>query len=186
MSLFSPESDAAADPESQTDSEPLFLKPDGPGDERRFFRLPTATYRVQLRKDCAFAAVEQLLDYFSQLGISDLYLSPLFRAREQSSHGYDVVNHAEIAHDFGGRSGFDALARAARQRGMGILLDIIPNHMGINDPRNSWWNDVPKNGPRARYAAYFDIDWDRPAQTLNQRVLLPVLGKPFGTELERG
>jgi (1->4)-alpha-D-glucan 1-alpha-D-glucosylmutase len=155
-------------------------------EQDRFLRLPTATYRIQLRKDFGFAETAELLGYLSALGVSDLYLSPLFRAREDSSHGYDVVSHAQVAQEFGGRSGFEALAGAVRQHHMGLLLDIVPNHMGINDPRNEWWHDVLRNGPYAKYARFFDIDWDRPAETLNQRVLLPVLGEPYGSALEKG
>lgn len=157
-----------------------------PPSSPQFNRIPTATYRVQLRKDFGFAEVEQLLDYLHQLGISDLYLSPLFRAREDSSHGYDVVDHGEMASEFGGRVAFDALARRAAQYRIGILLDIVPNHMGVNDPRNAWWNDVLRNGPNATYAEFFDIDWERAATPLNQRVLLPVLGETFGEALESG
>lgn len=149
-------------------------------------RVPKSTYRLQLSEDCGFAAVRGLLDYLQRLGISDLYLSPLFRSRAASSHGYDVVSHSEVEPTFGTLQDFISLSDEARARGMGILLDVVPNHMGINDLDNSWWNDVLFNGPLSRYAAYFDIDWERPDEQLRNKLLLPVLGDYFGEVLERG
>ena len=126
------------------------------------------------------------MDYLEDLGISDLYFSPLFRSREESSHGYDVVSHTTIEPTFGTASDFHRLVDEVRARDMGILLDVVPNHMGINDPANEWWLDVLENGPLSRYAGYFDIDWDRPAESLKDTLLLPFLGDYFGAVLERG
>lgn len=149
-------------------------------------RIPRATYRIQLRSGFGFEEVRQLTDYLEALGISDIYLSPLFRARKDSSHGYDVVDHAAIEPEFGDLTTFYAMARQVRARGMGILLDVVPNHMGINDPGNRWWHDVLKNGALSRYANHFDIDWERVAENLRDKVLLPTLGDHFGKELEQG
>ncbi len=148
-------------------------------------RLPRATYRLQLRSGFGFDDVRQLVPYLHSLGISDLYLSPLFRFREESTHGYDVVDHSRIEPTFGDRDAFRRLSEEARQAGLGILLDLVPNHMGINDPGNRLWNDVLENGPTARSACYFDIDWNPPGEVKN-RVLLPFLGKRFGETLEAG
>lgn len=148
-------------------------------------RLPRATYRLQLRSGFSFDDARQLVPYLQSLGISELYLSPLFRFREESTHGYDVVDHSRIEPSFGDRDAFRRLADEARDAGLGILLDLVPNHMGINDPGNRLWNDVLENGPMARSACYFDIDWNPPGGEKN-RVLLPFLGKPFGETLEAG
>ncbi len=123
-------------------------------------RLPRSTYRIQLRRDFGFKEVLGVLDYLKALGISDLYLSPLFSAREDSEHGYDVVDHTRIEPSFGDMAAFQQLAVSARQADIGIILDIVPNHMGINDPANVQWYDVLENGPTAKCARYFDIDWD--------------------------
>ncbi len=148
--------------------------------------LPVATLRIQLRSDFGLARVAALVPYLARLGISDIYLSPLFRSREQSSHGYDVVDHNTIDPDFGDEQVFQRLAEDARARGMGILLDAVPNHMGVNDPGNAWWIDVLENGETSQFASYFDIDWEPAAHDLRHKLLLPFLGDQFGSELEAG
>lgn len=152
----------------------------------RINRIPRATYRLQLSESQGFEQIRELIPYFQQLGISDLYLSPLFRARAGSTHGYDVVDHGEIEPAFGGEAAFVRLAEAVRAAGMGIVLDVVPNHMGINDSGNRYWLDVLENGEGARWARFFDVDWDAIPQTLKHRVLQPVLGQPFGAALEQG
>jgi (1->4)-alpha-D-glucan 1-alpha-D-glucosylmutase len=147
---------------------------------------PRATYRIQLRRDFPLEAVRALVPYLRSLGVSDLYLSPLFRAREESSHGYDVVDHGAIDPAFGDLADFQRLAETVRESGMGILLDIVPNHMGINDAANKWWNDVLEFGEASQYATYFDIDWLPAASHLRHKVLLPFLGATFGETLESG
>lgn len=149
-------------------------------------RVPLATYRWQLSESHGFEQIRELIPYFQMLGISDLYLSPLFRARAGSTHGYDVVDHGEIEPAFGGEGDFLRLAEAARAAGLGIVLDVVPNHMGINDSGNRYWLDVLENGEAARWANFFDVDWDAIPQTLKHRVLQPVLGQPFGAALEQG
>jgi (1->4)-alpha-D-glucan 1-alpha-D-glucosylmutase len=148
-------------------------------------RAPLATYRLQLRADFGFDEVQRLAPYLRRLGVSDAYLSPLFRAREQSEHGYDVVSHESIEPSFGGEEGFEKLAATLREQEMGLLLDVVPNHMGIHDTYNAWWQDVLENGEGARCARHFDIDWSPPAEKLRHKVLLPILGDSYGNVLER-
>ena len=154
--------------------------------EANLNRVPLATYRIQLRPELGLDQVRQLLPYLQALGISDVYLSPLFHAREESAHGYDVVDHTKIEPAFGDLEAFQHLAEDIRGRQMGLLLDVIPNHMGINDPDNRWWHDVLENGEASRFARYFDIDWEPKASRMTGKVLLPFLGKPFGEVLEQG
>jgi (1->4)-alpha-D-glucan 1-alpha-D-glucosylmutase len=149
-------------------------------------RIPRSTYRLQLGTDLTLDQVLGLLPYLQNLGVSDLYLSPLFRARAESSHGYDVVDHGTIDPAIGDLAAFERLATAARKAGMGILLDVVPNHMGINDPGNVWWNDVLENGEGSYFADFFDIEWHPPAAGLQDKVLLPFLGEPYGRVLENG
>ena len=139
-------------------------------------RIPRSTYRLQLGSDLTLDQVVGLLPYLQSLGISDLYLSPLFRARAESSHGYDVVDHGTIDPAIGDLAAFERLANAARKAGMGILLDVVPNHMGINDPGNVWWLDVLENGEGSYFADFFDIEWHPPATGLQDKILLPFLG----------
>ncbi|MHB8901062.1 MAG: alpha-amylase family glycosyl hydrolase, partial [Thermoguttaceae bacterium] len=151
-----------------------------PAHVRSVNRIPRATYRIQLRSDFGFRQAGELVEYLAQLGVSDLYLSPLFRSRKDSSHGYDVVDHGAMEREFGLPSDFAAMVQEVRRRGMGILLDVVPNHMGIHDPGNAWWNDVLENGEVSRYADHFDIDWHRLAENLRHKILLPLLGDQFG------
>jgi (1->4)-alpha-D-glucan 1-alpha-D-glucosylmutase len=133
-----------------------------------------ATYRLQMRGDCfTFADAENLLDYLSALGVSHLYLSPILTAAEGSTHGYDVTDPTTVSAALGGPDGLAKLSTAARARGLGLVVDIVPNHVGVDNPReNAWWWDVLTHGRDSRYATYFDIDWDLD----NGRVVLPVLG----------
>jgi (1->4)-alpha-D-glucan 1-alpha-D-glucosylmutase len=149
-------------------------------------RVPVSTYRLQLNAGCNLDMVFDLMLYLEQLGVSDLYLSPLFRAREESSHGYDVVDHGAIDPAIGDMAAFERVAVAARGAGMGILLDVVPNHMGINDAGNAWWLDVLENGEGSYFAGFFDVDWRPAASALQDKILLPFLGEPFGKVLENG
>jgi (1->4)-alpha-D-glucan 1-alpha-D-glucosylmutase len=155
-------------------------------DRKKVNRVPLSTYRLQLKSSFNLDQVEQLLPYLQRLGISDLYLSPLFRAREESSHGYDVVDHGTVDPAIGDLAKFQRVAQAARDAGMGIVLDVVPNHMGINDPGNTWWLDVLENGEGSYFAGFFDIDWHPAATALQGKILLPFLGEPFGRVLENG
>lgn len=149
-------------------------------------RIPTATYRLQFHKDFRFDDARAIVDYLHDLGISDLYASPIFVARAGSTHGYDVVDHSRIDPALGGEDGFAALSAAAQVRGMGVVLDIVPNHMGIGESGNAWWIDVLENGPGSIYANYFDIDWQPANPHLENKVLLPILEDQYGIVLEAG
>lgn len=137
-----------------------------------------STYRLQLRgpesgSEFTFADAENLLDYLDALGVSHLYLSPIMTAVRGSSHGYDVVDPTTVSPELGGAQGLAQLAAAAHARGMGLIVDIVPNHVGVQAPQqNPWWWDVLKHGRSSRYAAFFDIDWDLG----DGRIILPVLG----------
>jgi (1->4)-alpha-D-glucan 1-alpha-D-glucosylmutase len=136
-------------------------------------RLPRATYRLQLNAEFPLAALHQLLDYFQALGISDLYLSPLLQARAGSTHGYDVIDPGHVNREIGTDEEFERLAAALAARGMGILLDIVPNHMSATET-NPWWRAVMEHGPATRFARFFDIDWSAHDQG---RLALPFLSK---------
>jgi (1->4)-alpha-D-glucan 1-alpha-D-glucosylmutase len=142
-----------------------------------------ATYRAQLSKDFPCEKARELLPFLKKLGISDLYCSPVFRARPGSTHGYDVVDPSQANPELGGEEGFAALASDLRSRGMGLLLDIVPNHMAATS-RNAWWTDVLESGASSSYAAFFDVEWDPAWERGEEKIFLPVLGVPYGTALE--
>jgi (1->4)-alpha-D-glucan 1-alpha-D-glucosylmutase len=141
---------------------------------------------LQFNRAFGFAQAHELVAYLYELGISDVYASPILKARPGSPHGYDVVDYASLNPELGSEEDFRALARCLQRRDMGILMDMVPNHMGIADPSNRWWADVLENGPTSSYARYFDIDWDPPKAELAGKVLLPILGDQFGNVLESG
>ncbi|HVC93232.1 MAG TPA: malto-oligosyltrehalose synthase [Pirellulales bacterium] len=147
-------------------------------------RVPIATYRLQFNSRFRLSDARALVDYLHELGASDAYVSPLFHSCDQSAHGYDVVDHDSIDPEIGTDDDFRELAEALRRRGMGILMDVVPNHMGISDANNRLWQDVLENGPSSPYADFFDIDWDTPERTLKHKVLLPFLGDQYGKVLE--
>ncbi len=148
-------------------------------------RVPLATYRLQFNDDFTFEQATEVTDYLRDLGISDCYASPIFRARAQSSHGYDVCSFEEINPSLGGASAFQSFAAQLRELGMGLLVDMVPNHMAA-DACNPWWRDVLKRGKSSRYASWFDIDWHRPSPELREKVLLPVLEDDYRNVLESG
>ena len=150
----------------------------------RSYRVPVSTYRLQFNAGFGFQAARQLIGYLHDLGVSDAYASPLFRACHASTHGYDVVDHSVISPDFGTEDDFREFARELEVRGMGLLMDVVPNHMGINDPSNQLWRDVLENGPASPYSSFFDIDWNPPKEELKNKVLLPFLGDQYGKALE--
>ncbi|HPV05854.1 MAG TPA: malto-oligosyltrehalose synthase [Aggregatilineales bacterium] len=149
-------------------------------------RVPHATYRVQMNENFTFRDTLALVPYLDALGISDLYLSPIFKARPGSTHGYDVCDYSELNPVLGTWEDFRALAAALRERDMGLLLDMVPNHMGIMSECNGWWMDVLENGPSSPYASTFDIDWRPVKRELQNRVLLPILEDQYGVVLEDG
>ena len=151
-------------------------------------RVPGATYRVQLNQGFRFVDARDLVPYLSELGITDLYTSPLHKARRGSSHGYDIANPLRINSELGTEEDFDELSAKLEHYGMGLLLDTVPNHMAATY-ENPWWRDVLENGQASAFACYFDIDWHPPetkaAFLQENRVLLPVLGDLYGNVLER-
>ena len=148
-------------------------------------RIPTATYRLQLHKDFGFAQVKEIADYLHDLGISDIYASPIFRAKPGSMHGYDVVDPNRINPELGSSEEFTALAEELRQREMGWVQDIVPNHMAY-DGENQMLMDVLENGANSIFAPFFDIEWNHPVESMRGKVLAPCLGKFYGTCLEEG
>jgi (1->4)-alpha-D-glucan 1-alpha-D-glucosylmutase len=149
-------------------------------------RVPTATYRVQLGPGLGFEDAAVLVDYLDALGVTDLYTSPFFETASEGSHGYDVSDHDRLRDELGGDAGFARLAEALKRRDFGLLVDIVPNHMGIAHGRNRWWRDVLENGPSSRYASFFDIDWRPVKAELHDKVLLPILGDQYGIALDGG
>ncbi|MDQ3309762.1 MAG: malto-oligosyltrehalose synthase, partial [Gemmatimonadota bacterium] len=148
--------------------------------------IPGATYRLQFNQNFTFRDATHIVPYLHELGISDLYASPYLRARPGSLHGYDVFDHGALNPEIGSESEHAAMSRALAQHGMGQVVDIVPNHMGIAAGENRWWTDVLENGPSSPYAPFFDIDWEPLQPELAGKVLLPILGDPFGRVLERG
>ena len=149
-------------------------------------RIPTATYRLQFNKNFTFRQAREIVTYLHHLGISDAYASPYFQAGAESLHGYDITDHNKFNAAIGSREDYDAWVAELHAHGMGQIADFVPNHMGINDSQNVWWQDVLENGTSSLYAPYFDIDW-RPLKTdLHDKVLLPILGDQYGRVLERG
>jgi (1->4)-alpha-D-glucan 1-alpha-D-glucosylmutase len=145
-----------------------------------------ATARLQFHKGFTLHDAQRLIPYYERLGISHLYASPLLTARAGSTHGYDIVNHDEINPELGGEDALRSLVDALRGHGMGLILDIVPNHMGVGGHDNAWWLDVLEWGRQSRYAEYFDIDWDPPDVTMRGRMLAPFLGTSYGEALESG
>jgi malto-oligosyltrehalose synthase len=147
--------------------------------------VPRATMRFQFHRDFTFADARDLAPYLAALGISHLYASPILTARPGSMHGYDVIDPARINPELGGEAEFRHLVGELRRHGLGLIVDIVPNHMAIG-AGNAWWMDVLKNGQDSRYGQFFDIDWEPPNGELRGKVLLPVLGRPYGEALADG
>jgi (1->4)-alpha-D-glucan 1-alpha-D-glucosylmutase len=148
-------------------------------------RRPASTYRLQLEPRFGFREAAAVAPYLAELGITDLYLSPPFEAAPGSAHGYDVVDPNRLRDELGGEAGFAALTAALRAHKLGLIVDFVPNHMGIG-PSNAWWTDVLENGPSSVHASVFDVDWRPIKLELQNKVLVPVLGDQFGEVLERG
>ncbi len=140
---------------------------------------PRATYRFQFHRDFTFADAEALVPYLDELGISHLYASPITTARSGSTHGYDVVDPTRINPELGGEPAFRSLVAALRARDMGVIIDIVPNHMGVAGGENGWWNEVLTHGEASEFARYFDIDW-------REKLVLPILGDPLAETIASG
>src|SRR5262249_28843808 len=145
-------------------------------------RIPVATYRLQLHKGFRLPDATALVPYLARLGASHVYASPLLKARPGSMHGYDVADHGRLNPEIGSEADLKKLLDALRRHGMGLVMDLVPNHMGVLHGDNPWWQDVLEKGRASPYAKFFDIDWQRGGG----RLLLPVLGRHYGEVLDEG
>ncbi|MCP5229497.1 malto-oligosyltrehalose synthase [Accumulibacter sp.] len=148
--------------------------------------IPRATYRMQFNRDFTFAQAGALAPYLAALGISHCYASPYLRARPGSTHGYDIVGHAELNPEIGTTQEYEDFSAALRENGLSQVIDVVPNHMGIMGSDNAWWLDVLENGPASAWGAFFDIDWEPLNRDLKGKVLLPLLGNHYGQVLNAG
>jgi (1->4)-alpha-D-glucan 1-alpha-D-glucosylmutase len=148
--------------------------------------IPIATYRLQLTASFDFDAAAAIVPYLKALGITHLYASPFMKARKGSTHGYDIVDHTQINPELGGDAGFERLSRALKQHDLGLILDFVPNHVGVHFADNPWWLDVLEWGPASPHAVSFDIDWDILPYRARGGVLLPIIGSSYGQALEKG
>ena len=147
--------------------------------------VPAATYRLQFNKSFTFDDATAIVDYLDRLGISHCYASSYFKAVPGSTHGYDVADPTQLNPEIGDRERYDRWVAALRAHRMGHIIDLVPNHMGIAQSCNPWWQDVLENGPSSQFASFFDIDWHPLKQELTDKVLLPILGGSYGAVLER-
>jgi (1->4)-alpha-D-glucan 1-alpha-D-glucosylmutase len=148
--------------------------------------IPIATYRLQLTADFDFDAAAATVPYLRALGITHLYASPFMKARKGSTHGYDIVDHTRINPELGGDAGFERLSGALKRHDLGLILDFVPNHVGVHFADNPWWLDVLEWGPASPHAVSFDIDWDLLPYRARPGVLLPIIGSSYGQALEKG
>ncbi|MHB1515682.1 MAG: malto-oligosyltrehalose synthase [Acidiferrobacteraceae bacterium] len=147
-------------------------------------RIPLSTYRLQFNRDFTFNQAREIVPYLNALGISHLYASPYLKARPGSRHGYDIIDHNTLNPEIGTYEEFEQLCATLAKYGMGQVLDVVPNHMGVQGGDNIWWLDVLENGRAAEHAGFFDIDWAPTKTELHGRVLLPVLGNHYGAVLD--
>ena len=147
---------------------------------------PVSTYRLQLNRDFPFDRASAILPYLARLGITHVYCSPFLTARSGSSHGYDVVDYTGINPELGGDASFERFCATLTAEGLGLILDFVPNHMGVGKSDNRWWLDVLEWGEASPYSRYFDIDWSPPKRDLKHKVLLPILGSTYGDALVGG
>ncbi len=148
--------------------------------------IPRATYRLQLNHDFTFTRATAIVPYLAALGISHCYISPCLKARPGSMHGYDIVDHNSFNPEIGTAEEFDRFVEALHRHDMELIMDIVPNHMGVMGSDNAWWLDVLENGEASIYASFFDIDWQPLKEELNGKVLVPVLHDHYGAVLESG
>lgn len=140
--------------------------------------LPSATYRLQFRNGTTFERATGLIPHWQALGISHVYASPIFAAAKGSTHGYDVVDPNAVDPEIGGRAGFDLFAAALKRAGLGLIVDVVPNHLAAA-LENPWWRSIVEWGAESPYAHYFDVDWSR-------KLTLPVISGPLDEELAAG
>ena len=173
-------------------AEPIFLENTGISEcldrlaSQKEYLRPGATYRLQFNQKFRFQDATELVPYLHALGVTTLYASPLLQARPGSLHGYDISDHNKLNSEIGTEEEFQELVRELKSRGMGMILDTVPNHMGVGHGQNPWWQDVLENGRDSKYANFFDIDWSPLKPELRNKVLLPILGSQYGEELENG
>jgi (1->4)-alpha-D-glucan 1-alpha-D-glucosylmutase len=148
-------------------------------------RLPSATYRIQFNPSFTFHDAEEIIDYLQELGISDLYASPIFKARKSSPHGYDVTDPNRINPDLGGQEGFERLVNKLKSKNMGWLQDIVPNHMAY-DQDNWMLMDVLEKGKNSPCFDFFDISWHVAHEEVKGKLLAPFLSKPYQQALKEG
>lgn len=148
--------------------------------------VPCATYRLQLNHTFTFRRAEAVAPYLAALGVSHVYVSPILTAVPGSMHGYDVVDYVALNLEIGTRSDFDSFVTTLHELGLKLIVDFVPNHMGIENGQNAWWQDVLEHGVQSPFADYFDIDWSPVKRELHGKVLLPFLGDQYGAVLERG
>lgn len=149
-------------------------------------RIPLATYRLQFSRDFTFAQAADLVPYLSSLGISHVYASPYLMARPGSTHGYDIIDHSRLNPELGTDADYEHFVDELHKHGMGQILDVVPNHMGVMGSDNAWWIDVLENGESSSYADFFDIDWQPLKEELDNKILVPVLGDQYGKVLDAG
>ena len=149
-------------------------------------RIPRSTYRLQFNRDFTFAHATEIVPYLAALGISHCYASPYLRARPGSMHGYDIIDHHHLNPEIGTPEEYEKFVSTLHEHGMGQILDIVPNHMGVMGADNAWWLDVLENGEASAYADFFDIDWEPLKDELQGKVLVPVLADQYGIVLDRG
>ena len=148
--------------------------------------IPVATYRLQLTANFDFDAAAAVVPYLKALGITHLYASPFMKARKGSTHGYDIVDHAQFNPELGGEAGFQRLSAALQRYDLGLILDFVPNHVGVHFADNPWWLDTLEWGQASPHAASFDIDWELLPYRARGGVLLPIIGSSYGEALEKG
>lgn len=149
-------------------------------------RIPGSTYRLQLQPSFGFDDAARIVPYLADLGVDALYASPHFRATPGSTHGYDVIDPTALNEELGGEAAYERLHLALEKHGIGLLIDIVPNHMGIAGGTNTYWQDVLENGRASAFADFFDIDWEVIKPEQRDKVLLPILGEFYGVVLENG
>src|SRR4051794_12698077 len=148
--------------------------------------IPVATYRIQLTAGFGFDAAADIVPYLKSLGITHLYASPFMQSRQGSTHGYDVVDHTRLNPELGGEAGFERLCAVLKAHDLGLILDFVPNHIGVHFADNPWWLDVLEWGPGSPHAVSFDIDWDTLPYRARGGLLLPIIGTSYGEALEGG
>jgi (1->4)-alpha-D-glucan 1-alpha-D-glucosylmutase len=147
---------------------------------------PVSTYRLQFNKTFGLDDAAKIAGFLSDLGVTEIYASPILKSTPGSMHGYDICDHSLINPEIGGSEALQRLSETLKAHQMGLILDFVPNHMGINERENAWWRDVLENGPSSQHARFFDIDWTPLKGELRDKVLLPILGEQYGVALDAG